>query len=393
MHNHYATILTCSLILFCTSCTHKKKQPVLLSATATSTNRETVRATPVNEFYYGADLSYVNEMEDCGAKYYDETNTEKDPYEIFSNAGANLVRLRLWHTPKWTEYSTLKDVKRSIKRAKDNNMQVLLDFHYSDDWADPAKQQIPEAWSNQINDTQTLGYLLYDYTSTTLRELHKEGLLPEMVQVGNEINSMILRNGSEADSINWVRNAYLINKGIDAVRDVSEEIHKDIDVMLHIAQPENALLWFREAKANKVTDFDWIGLSYYPKWSSYDLDSLQPALETLISEHNKKLMIVETAYPYTLTNNDNANNLLDDSALVEGYAATQQGQLDYLIALKNIVKDAGGTGIIYWEPAWISTSCKTRWGQGSHWDNATLFDAKGKTTLGMNFYYNALTEE
>ncbi|MBL7472865.1 glycoside hydrolase family 53 protein [Robertkochia sediminum] len=393
MHKHYVTILICSLLILSSSCANKKKPTVLLSAIETTANRETVRSTPVNEFYYGADLSYVNEMEDCDAKYYDETNTEKDPYEIFSNAGANLVRLRLWHNPEWTDYSTLEDVKRSIKRAKEHHMKVLLDFHYSDDWADPSKQEIPAAWSNQINDTQTLGYLLYDYTSTTLRELYQEGLLPDMVQVGNEINSMILRKGPRADSINWVRNAYLINKGIDAVRDVSEEVRKDIDVMLHIAQPENALTWFREAKANKVTDFDWIGLSYYPKWSTYGLDSLQPALETLIGDHSKKLMIVETAYPYTLSDNDSANNLLDESALIEGYPATQQGQLDYLIALKDIVKDAGGSGIIYWEPAWTSTSCKTRWGQGSHWDNATLFDANGKATLGMNFYYNALTGE
>ena len=97
-------------------------------------------------------------------------------------------------------------------------------------------------------------------------------------------------------------------------------------------------------------------------------------------------MVVETAYPFTLENADAANNILDEKALISGYPATQQGQLDYLNALKTKIKEAGGEGLIYWEPAWVSTQCSTLWAQGSHWDNATLFDHNYKPTLGMQFY-------
>src|SRR6056297_2952447 len=132
------------------------------------------------EFYLGVDLSYVNEMEDCGAVYKNESGTEMDPYEIFSTKGANLVRIRLWHNPQWTNYSDFDDVKASIARAKSKGMNVLLDFHYSDFWADPGRQWRPEAWEDVETD-EILGDSLYNYTYNTLNKLYLEGLLPEMV--------------------------------------------------------------------------------------------------------------------------------------------------------------------------------------------------------------------
>lgn len=343
-------------------------------------------------FYYGADLSYVNEMEDCGATYKNSNNIEQDPYIIFKNEGANLVRLRLWHNPTWTDYSNLQDIKKSIQRAKNEGMHVLLDFHYSDTWTDPSKQQIPAAWVNIIDNNEALGTVLYNYTYNTLLELSNEGLLPNIVQVGNEINPMILQNGDLIWPIDWQRNSYLINKGIEAVRTISEDRNETIEVMLHIAQPENGLWWFEQATENGITDFDWIGLSYYPIWSDYSLVNVQTPLSTLINTYNKKLMIVETAYPYTLNNVDSANNILGSDALVNGYPASQQGQLDYLNQLRQIIKNAGGQGLVYWEPAWVSTACYTIWAQGSHWDNATLFDNDNKATLGMKFYNASLID-
>ena len=160
--------------------------------------------------------------------------------------------------------------------------------------------------------------------------------------------------------------------------------------MLHIAQPENGLWWFDQATKNGVTDFDWIGLSYYPLWSDFNLNNLATPLSTLITTYKKRLMIVETAYPFTLEDADSANNILGSDALIDGDPATQQGQLNYLNKLKMIVESVGGEGLIYWEPAWVSTDCSTLWGQGSHWDNATLFDHDYKTTLGMQFYNGSL---
>lgn len=342
-----------------------------------------------NFFYYGADLSYVNEMLDCGAVFKDNADLTKDPYTIFSEAGANLVRVRLWNNPSWTDYSDDEDVKKTISRAKEEGMAVLLDFHYSDTWADPAKQIIPQAWKSELNNTEALGELLYEYTYDVLQNLAGEGLLPEMVQVGNEINPMILQE-EELKPMDWARNAYLINKGIQAVRAVSAETKQEIGVMLHIAQPENALWWFEQASENGITDYDWIGLSYYPLWSDYKLNNVGDAFKKLITTYKKRLMVVETAYPYTMVNIDPANNILDEKALISGYPATQQGQLDYLNALQKIIQSSGGEGLVYWEPAWVSTGCSTLWGQGSHWDNATLFDHDNKAHLGMTFYNAAL---
>lgn len=339
-------------------------------------------------FYLGADLSYVNEMEDCDAIYKDRNNVTKDPFSIFKEEGANLVRVRLWHNPTWTNYSNYADIKKTLQRAKSEGMKVLLDFHYSDTWADPTKQEIPAAWLSEIDNTETLGNLLYGYTYETLNNLSNENLLPDIVQIGNEINGMILQQGELVWPINWERNASLINKGIKAIRDISIAKNKSIEVMLHIAQPENGLWWFEQATQNGVNDFDWIGLSYYPIWSTYTLDNVNTPLTTLIKTYNKRLMIVETAYPFTLENADDANNILGNDALIDGYPPTQEGQLKYLNKLKTVVESVGGEGIIYWEPAWVSTNCNTLWGQGSHWDNATLFDHDGKATLSMSFYNN-----
>lgn len=343
-------------------------------------------------FYYGADLSYVNEMEDCGAVYKDKNNVTKDVYQIFKEEGANIIRIRLWHNPTWTNYSNLEDVKASIQRAKSKGMRVLLDFHYSDTWADPSNQQIPAAWLEHVNNTNVLGNLLYDYTFDTLNALANQNLLPDIVQVGNEINPMILQDGEPQWPINWERNSYLINKGIQAVRAISSERNKTIEVMLHIAQPENGLWWFEQATQNGVTDFDWIGLSYYPIWSTYTLDNVGLAFSTLKNTYNKKLMVVETAYPFTLSDVDVANNILGEDAVINGYPATQQGQLNYLNQLTSVIKNAGGEGLIYWEPAWVSTDCFTLWAQGSHWDNATLFDTDNKATLGLSFYNSAFND-
>ncbi|MFS4457457.1 arabinogalactan endo-beta-1,4-galactanase [Maribacter sp. 2304DJ31-5] len=341
---------------------------------------------PNSSFALGADLSYVNEMEDCGAVFKNSDGLEQDPFQIFKEAGTNLVRVRLWHNPQWTSYSNLDDVKKTIQRAKNNDMQVLLDFHYSDTWADPGRQEIPEAWENQLENTADLAKLLYDYTYDVLYDLGNLKLLPDVVQVGNEINPMILQKGELKWPIDWSRNAALLNNGIKAVRDISNEMEKEIGVMLHIAQPENAIWWFEQAANNGVTDFDWIGLSYYPIWSEFNLSNVGEAFANLITTYEKRLMVVETAYPFTLENIDAANNILGQNALLMEFPATEQGQYNYLKRLKEIIEISGGEGLIYWEPAWVSTGCNTLWGQGSHWDNATLFNHESKPTKGMDFY-------
>jgi len=344
-----------------------------------------------SEIYLGGDFSYINEMLDCGAVYR-ENGAIVDPYELFGKKGANISRIRLWHSPDWTAYSTYKDVEKAIRKSKAAGMRILLDFHYSDNWADPGDQIIPKAWAD-IEDLEVLGDSLYNYTFTTISKLSKAGLTPEFVQVGNETNSEILLEehvDELTEPINWTRNIFLLNKGIQAVNDVSKEIGFDIQTMIHIAQPEFSFPWFDSAFQYKIEDFDWIGLSYYPNCSTYKMTEVASAIDSLITSFEKPVMVVETAYPYTLEGFDEANNILGEDALIPGYPATPEGQLNFMIALTKEVLKGGGVGVIYWEPAWVSSSCSTRWGKGSHWENATFFDGKnGNEVLPVfNFFNN-----
>ena len=333
-------------------------------------------------FYSGVDLSYVNEMEDCGAIFKNLDNAVQDPYKIFYDAGAKIVRIRLWNNPEWTNYSNIEDVKKSISRAKMLGLKILLDFHYSDTWADAGKQIIPKEWEELIDDQNALGQKVYSYTKSVLEVLIAENLKPDIVQIGNEINTMILQEENNHNSeIDWDRNSFLINSGISAVRD----LEKGIEVMLHIAQPENASWWFNEASTNGITDFDWIGLSYYPKWSTVNIDDIDLEVKSLIENYNKRLMVVETAYPFTLESKDNASNILGEDSLISNFPASVDGQHNYLKYLKSKLISGGAEGLIYWEPAWVSTRCKTLWGTGSHWENSTLFNFENKANKGVLF--------
>lgn len=330
-------------------------------------------------FLFGADLSFANEMDDCGAVYHDR-GTPKDVYAIFKDHGTNMVRLRLWVNPSWTKYSTLSDVKRSIARAKAQGQKVLLDFHYSDDWADGEKQIIPAAWAG--NSPDDLAKTVYQYTHDILAELAKEGLTPEMVQVGNETNGEVMMPAATKAPIDWARNAKLLNAGIKAVRDTDPHIQ----VMLHIAQPENVEPWFAAASAAGVTDFDIIGMSYYSKWSKYNLTGLGGTINRLRYRYPKaEVVVVETAYAWTDKGADSSPNLLGSDSALAGYPVSKEGQKKYLTDLTQTIIANGGKGLVYWAPDWLSTKCSTRWGQGSNWENATLFDFEGNTLPAIDY--------
>lgn len=337
---------------------------------------------PATERFAGVDLSYVNEVEDCGAVFR-LGGKPRDPYELFAEKGANLVRLRLWNDPDWTRYSTEADVTRSSERAKKAGMQVLLDFHYSDDWADPQKQTIPAAWAKDIDDPDKLAAHVYEYTRDVLARLGARGLMPHMVQVGNEINTQMLRPAeTKGEPIDWTRNAKILNAGVRAVREARAADGSSPKVMLHVAQPENVEPWFANAVAAGVRDFDYIGVSYYPKWSSLDLPQAEKALAAVNRRFSRPIIVVEVSYPFTLSHaNDKAPNLLGEDSLHKGYPASYAGQKRFMNDVSQMTLRVGGVGVVYWEPAWVSTSCKTRWGTGSHWENATLFDFREENEL------------
>jgi len=337
-------------------------------------------------FYFGVDLSYVNEMDDCGA-IYRENGEPRDAFSLFADHGATLVRARLWHNPDWTAYSTLEDVQRTFTRAHAAGMQTLLDIHYSDNWADPGRQEIPAAWADITND-QELAQAVYDYTTSVLNELYDTDLTPAFVQVGNEINSGLLKTGDVG--LDWSRDALLLNNGIQAVRDFAAATGSDIKIILHVAQPENAVWWFTQAEESGVTDFDVIGLSYYPQWSSFTISDVGLQVQYLRQRFGKDVMIVETAYGWTREAVDEtAGNILNQG--IRGYSFSPEGQYQFMTDLTQSLISNGGLGVVYWEPAWVSTTCSTRWGQGSHWENATFFDFQNQNEVleGINFLNQA----
>ena len=335
-------------------------------------------------FYFGADLSYINEMQDCGAEY-NVSNVPTDPFEILSDHGVNLARFRLWHTPAWYDnlnagdrYSDFADVHHSIMRAKEQGMDVQLDFHLSDTWADPSHQVAPLAWSAVLNNLPVLQDSLYNYIYATLDRLASDDLLPEIVQIGNETNKGILLSQATNDSgwvMDWDRNSALFNTAIDAIRDIEAIYQEEIKIAIHIADPSDVEWYIGQFTDHGVVDFDVIGISYYYQWHEQLFAEVGNIIAALRGDYpGKEVMIFETAYPWTSFNADGANNLL--SVPYPGYAPfTPQSQLQWLTTLTQEVIDAGGSGLIYWEPGWVSTSCETQFASGSSWDNATFFDA------------------
>lgn len=357
----------------------------------------TLNYLSAQSFFFGADLSYVNEMEDCGV-VYKEQGVAKDPYQMFADDQCNLVRLRLWHTPAWYDtlnagkrYSDFQDVRKSIMRAKAAGMKVLLDFHLSDTWADPNKQLVPAAWLGVVDNLPLLKDSLYNYISGTLLSLNNENLLPDMVQIGNETNKGILLSPA-ADAggwtLDWNRNSQLFKRAIEAVRDVESTTGKTVKVSLHIAGPADAGWLMQGFWNNGVTDFDVIGLSYYWAWHKpTTIADAGNVIAQLRQQYpGKDVMIFETGYIWTTQNNDNAANII--TAVHPDYApASPENQQKWLVDLTQEVINKGGKGVIYWEPAWVSSLCWTPWGQGSHQEHATYFDFSNNVLPAGGMYF------
>lgn len=255
---------------------------------------------PAINFIIGADASFVQEQEDLGFVYLDN-GVEKDIFEILKDHGFNYIRLRIFHDPgqpdgyqfAWDEsraetYCDLEHTLEMAKRAKDAGMGLLLDFHYSDTWAYPAEQRKPAAWIDL--GFEDLNQAVYDYTFETLTRFEAEGVLPDMVQIGNEITPGMLHPDGHTD--NWDQLAELLTSGIEAVKDVNP----DIKTVLHIdgvSKVDETAWWYGEAIARDVP-FDVMGLSAYYEFdgepalwqvSLQNLANIYPQKEIIISEY------------------------------------------------------------------------------------------------------------
>ena len=343
-------------------------------------------------FYFGNDLSYANMMEDCGA-VFKENNQPKDVYQIFADHGTNLVRVRLWHNPSWqnsliqpvgvkNQYSDYADVKETIQRAKNAGMQVMLGFHFSDFWADPGRQVVPAAWFAIADSIDILNDSVYNYVTYILTDLENSGILPEIVKIGNETNNGLIRhysmdgdyNATDVISSSWARHAQIYNSAIQAVRDVSASTSIKPKIALHMAGLGSVAGWYSNIINYGVTDFDIIGFSYYYAWHGESINTLGTRVSTLKSTYpEKEIMAVDTGYAWTNQNFDDLGNIIS-VADPQYEPLSPEKQLEYMVDYAKAVKENGGSGVIFWEPDWVSTPCRTPWGQGSSQEDVAFFE-------------------
>lgn len=272
------------------------------------------------------------------------------------------------------------------RRGKVMGLKLLLDFHYSDTWADPGHQRKPKAWENiSFN---ALKDSLYQYTQRVIQELDRRGTPADMVQLGNEINSGLLWNdgrvGGNYDS-NWPNFAALLKEAIRAVRESSAR-GDSIKIMIHVANAakNSTCRWFFDNLIANGVNFDVIGLSFYPWWHG-TLGQVKSNLNDLAARYKKDIIIAESAYPWTLQWFDNQNNIVgNQSQLHAGYPASVDGQALFIRDLMDIVrqtKDGKGKGLFYWAPEYISTPTFL-----SNWENNALFDFYGNMLKSMDVF-------
>lgn len=333
----------------------------------------------------GGDVSSLKKNEDRGAVYYDASGARADALTVLADHGMNWARLKVWVNPA-DGYNNKTRVLEMAKRIKALRMGLLVDFHYSDSWADPGKQVKPAAWSR--HSLAQLEQAVYDHTYDVLNALKAQGTTADMVQVGNEINpGMLLPEGS-SDNTNWANLARLLNSGARAVRAVSASTR----VALHLAEGgDNALFrwWFDQAVAHRV-DFDVIGLSFYPYWHG-STAALRANVNDLANRYGKDLYVAETAYAFTLSGKDGGNVFYTDQEKAGGYPATPQGQAQELrdvFAVMAQVPGGHGLGVFYWEPAWTAVAGSgwdpTNPSSLNSWENQALFDLDSRPLPAMS---------
>ena len=334
----------------------------------------------------GGDLSYVNTIEQNGGTYQDANGNLVDPYELFSNEGAEMVRLRLWHTPENITNScgnpiannNLADMLQAAQRTKAAGMQIKLSIHYADYFVDPGKQLMPQAWQGLSH--AILLDSIYQYTFEVIKTMHLQNTPPDIVSVGNETNWGFVDAALPTNGFSWPQTADKFNAGLNAIDAANTSFGLEIKKAIHVT--EDASIWTIDLfKNNGITNYDIIGLSYYPNFSpETDLTVFGQVIQDLKTTHTKEVMIFETGFAWSTGFADNYNNFIGSNGTVLNYPVSAQGQKKFLLDLAQTVYDNGGLGILYWEPAWITSSMCDQWGQGSSYENVSLFDFNNNNT-------------
>ena len=357
------------------------------------------------DFIMGMDASCVPALEASGVKYYNFAGEEQDVYQTLAEAGVNYIRVRVWNNPFDSAGNGYGggncDIQNCVaigKRATKVGMKLLVNFHYSDFWADPAKQMAPLAWEDMALEEKVEA--LYQYTKESLELLKKEGVDVGMVQVGNETN------GKMCGETQWPQIAQLMSAGSKAIR----EVYPDAMVAVHFANPEKAGSY--KSYANNLdyygVDYDVFASSYYPFWHG-TLENLTEVLADVNERFGKKVMVMETSYTFTSEDTDFSGNTIagNDGSVVMNYPCTVQGQATCVRdVIETVAGIPGGIGVCYWEGTWITVGQNSweensaKWEQfGSGWassfaagydpddagkyyggcavDNQAMFDAQG----------------
>lgn len=322
-----------------------------------------------DDFVMGMDASQVLALEASGVKYYDFNGKETDVFKILADNGINTIRVRVWNDPFDADGNGYGGGNCNIdtaveigKRAAKYGMSLMVDFHYSDFWADPNKQQVPKAWVGMKIDEKSTA--LYEYTKESLTKLKEAKINVSIVQIGNETNGKI------CGETLWNSMCKLFSAGSRAVR----EVLPNTMVALHFANPEKAGRYAEYSmKLNDFhVDYDIFASSYYPYWHG-TLANLSKVLSDVAETYDKKVMVAETSYAFTTEDFDFSNNTIGESSgVTKNYPYTIQGQANSVRdVIETVANTTNGIGVCYWEGTWIGVG-------GQSWEeNSALWEKYG----------------
>lgn len=340
----------------------------------------------------GADVSSLKKSEDLGGLYYpaskNSSNTPKpkSALKILNDQGTTHVRLRVWVNPA-DSYHDLHELREMAKRAKRENLKVLVDLHYSDTWADPGHQSVPASWANYSIDQ--LEAAVFMHTLTACAAVRESGAPPDMIQIGNELNSgMLWPYAHTWNPPSWENLARFLKAGYNAVKICSPKTK----VVLHLAEggKNDTFRWWFDNIVAQGVKFDVIAASYYGYWHG-SLGDLQTNLNDIAARYGKEVLVAETAYPFTLDYQDfHPNTIGSADQLVAGYPATPEGQaanLRDVLSIIRAVPNHRGLGVFYWDATWTAVP-GNGWNpadsaSGNSWENQALFNFNGVATSAM----------
>jgi arabinogalactan endo-1,4-beta-galactosidase len=317
------------------------------SSTTDTTKTDTV-------FAKGADLSWITEMEKSNIKFYNASGTAMEATALMKSLGMNSIRLRVWVNPS-DGWCNTQDLLVKALRAKNLGMRIMIDFHYSDTWADPSNQTKPAAWTSlSFADLKTA---VTTHTTEVLNVLKTNNITPTWVQVGNETSDGMLWEDGRA-STNMANYAALTTTGYNAVK----AVFPNAKVIVHInnGQDNSLFRWIFDGLTKYGAKWDVIGMSLYPSttnWSTYNTQCLTN-MNDMVSRYGKEVMICEVGMSW------------DSPAIAKSF-------LTDLIAKTKTVTGNKGLGVFYWEPEAYG-----------NWKNYTLgaFDSTGKPTVAMDAF-------